>query len=123
MVRSWKRLPATVPHHFNLMGHPDSFGTKQILWVLPMLATVTHAALTAFGLWDFSRRGESIEKTRLNVETPAGATAYGAWMFFFVTRGTINVGLGRRKDLGGWFVPAVLGVLVLLILAASLRLR
>jgi hypothetical protein len=123
MVRSWRLLPATVAHHFDLLGRPDSFGAKRMLWVLPVLAVALYVALLALGLWGCSRRGDVIDRTRLNVETFMGAIAYGTWMIFFVTRGTIDVALGRRKDLGRWSCPTILGVLAVLILVGSLRLR
>jgi hypothetical protein len=115
-------LPGTVPHHFDLRGRPDAFGTKAILWVLPVLATVAHVALTALGLWDFSREYDSLD-VRARVELLTATTAYGAWAIFAVTRGVVAVGLGRRRDLGRWFLPAVLGAPAVLILAGSLRLR
>jgi len=123
MVRSWPLLPATVAHHFDLLGRPDSFGAKRILWCLPVLATVMFVALGALGLWGSVRSVDTIERTRLNVETLMGAIAYGTWTILFLTRGTINVGLGWRKDLGRWRCPAILGVLALLIVVGSLRLR
>ncbi len=123
MVRSWSLLPATVAHHFDLLGRPDSFGAKRILWCLPVLAAVMFIALGVLGMWGFLRSGDTIERSRLNVETLMGAIAYGTWMIFFATRGTIDVALGRRKHLGRWFCPAILGVLALLIVVGSLRLR
>jgi hypothetical protein len=123
MVRSWPLLPATVAHHFDLLGRPDSFGAKRILWVLPVLAAAMYVALGGLGLWGALRSGDTIERSRLNVECVMGAIAYSTWMIFFVTRGTIDVALGRRKDLGRWCLPAILGSLAVLILAGSLRLR
>ena len=121
--RSWKRLPAIVAHHFDLLGRPDSFGNKRILWVIPILTTVLCVALTILGLWGLSRENEPIERARLNAETLMGAITYLTWTTFFMTRATIDVGLGRRKDLGRWLLPVVLAALALLILASSLRLR
>jgi uncharacterized membrane protein len=33
-------LPETVPTHFNFAGEADSFGSKHILWMLPVIATI-----------------------------------------------------------------------------------
>jgi Protein of unknown function (DUF1648) len=123
MRRKWNQLPATVPHHFDLMGRPDSYGNKRGLWTLPALSTVMYVGLTLLGLWGATRADESFERTRLNIEVLAGAIASGMWMIFFLTRRTIEVGLGQRNDLGRWVCPTILGVLALAILAGSLRLR
>lgn len=122
-VRSWALLPATVACHFDLLGQPDSFGSKRCLWVFPVLSTAMYVALGAFlCLWDLSN-GETVERTRRNVECLMGVPAWFAWVGFFTTRGIIAIGLGRRKGLGRWFCLTILGVLALLIFVGSLRLR
>lgn len=123
MGRSWRHLPSTVPHHFNVSGRPDSFGDKSILWILPVIATVTHAVLLLLGVLALSQGGNSVAETRVAAEVVTATAAYSAWTLFAVTRGTIDVGLGRRESLGRWFLPVVLGAVGLLILLALIRLR
>ena len=42
----WHDLPPRVPVHFGLTGHPDGFGSKIILLILPATAIVLYLALT-----------------------------------------------------------------------------
>ena len=36
----WKDLPATIPMHFGLNGEPDSYGTKNAVFIAPAVLTV-----------------------------------------------------------------------------------
>ena len=33
-------LPETIPIHFNMSGEADSFGSKTMLWMFPIIATI-----------------------------------------------------------------------------------
>lgn len=48
--RRLHQLPATVAHHFDLLGRPDSWGKKQILWCLPGLVTIIVIVITLLAL-------------------------------------------------------------------------
>jgi len=39
-------LPESVPSHFNLSGATDAYSTKQIMWVLPVVALILYGGLT-----------------------------------------------------------------------------
>jgi len=43
---SWNSLPARIPVHFNIHGQPDSWGGKDFLIVLPVLAAFTYGILS-----------------------------------------------------------------------------
>ena len=36
----YKRLPENIPVHFNNSGNADSFGSKNSLWLLPVIVTM-----------------------------------------------------------------------------------
>ena len=113
--RRMHQLPASVAHHFDLLGRPDSWGKKQILWCLPGLVTVIVVAITLLAL---VAPPKSLP-THRDFEYLAFVEAYLAWLIFWLTTRTIDVGLGKRKTLGKGFCPIVLGTLALVILLGS----
>ena len=44
---AWPRLPATIPMHFNLRGDPDGWGERAWILVVPAVALVVFALMTA----------------------------------------------------------------------------
>ncbi len=46
-ISSYGSLPDIIPVHFNFKGEPDSFGTKTILWLLPVISIFFYAGFTA----------------------------------------------------------------------------
>jgi len=43
---TWNSLPSRIPVHFNIHGQPDSWGGKDFLIVLPVLAAFTYGILS-----------------------------------------------------------------------------
>jgi hypothetical protein len=110
------QLPATVAHHFDLLGRPDSWGKKQILWCLPGLVTIIAIAITLLALLVPPKS----PPTHRDFEFLAFVEAYTAWMIFTITARMIDVGLGKRQTLGKGFCPIILGTLALVILIGSI---
>src|ERR1700722_14046866 len=42
----WEQLPDRVPSHYDASGHPNAWGIKSGIWVLPILALALYAFLT-----------------------------------------------------------------------------
>lgn len=65
----WKKLPDTVPSHFNAAGTPDAYGGKAVLLLEPILAILIFA-LIAFvrripSAWNFPVRVTDRNRDRL----------------------------------------------------------
>jgi uncharacterized membrane protein len=37
---SYSPLPATIPTHFNWKGEVDGYGSKELLWIIPVIVTI-----------------------------------------------------------------------------------
>ena len=46
LATHWPDLPSRVPVHFDLTGHPDGFGSKTVLLLLPATAVLLYVVLT-----------------------------------------------------------------------------
>ncbi len=45
-VRAWSVLPDIIPVHFGLDGRPNVWGSKSIVWMLPVLGLLNYIALS-----------------------------------------------------------------------------
>ena len=114
--RRMHQLPATVVHHFDLLGRPDSWGKKQMLWGLPALLTVIVIVITLLVLVVPPKS----PPTHRDFEYLAFVEAYLAWLIFYLTKLTIDVGLGKRQTLGKMVCPVILLSLAFVILVGSI---
>lgn len=51
----WKGLDGRVPIHFNLLGSPDGYGSKFVLWISPIVSILLFAGLKSFRFIKFNR--------------------------------------------------------------------
>lgn len=47
------KMPIIVPTHFNAAGQPDSFGSKETVFILPVIATIIFAGLTVLNRYPY----------------------------------------------------------------------
>lgn len=45
-IFSYRQLPATIPLHYNAHGEIDGYGSKETLWLLPLLLTLIIGAMS-----------------------------------------------------------------------------
>jgi uncharacterized membrane protein len=74
VIARYPGLPEIFPTHFDSSGHPDRFGTKGVLWVLPVIATLMFAALVAAQRLDPGRSGTHLALS--NVAMTAAAAGF-----------------------------------------------
>jgi len=43
---NYSHLPATIPIHFNLKGEMDGYGSKELLWILPVVVMLVVSLLS-----------------------------------------------------------------------------
>lgn len=118
---AWEALPERVPRHFNAAGEPDAYGSK---------ASVLIPALTALVLYVVLSLAQRVRPRRYNyplriTEDNAAVQYRLARLYLAVTKAaviillasgtwlTIQVALGHRQGLGGWYLPAFLGTVTL----------
>jgi hypothetical protein len=120
----YPRLPEVIPTHFDLKGQPDDYGSKQTLFILPVVASLLWALLRFVKPrrpWPLaSVRDQNaiylfgILSTLINV------------LFFFILFLSYRTILHKTKGLGQWFLPISLAVFLfptMYFLVRSLRNR
>ena len=61
VARRWSDLPQRMPSHYNASGEPDKWGSKNGVWILPVVGANLYILLTALS------RVAAAGKVRLNV--------------------------------------------------------
>lgn len=135
-VSAYAILPPTIPTHFNIRGVPDSWGSKNEIFVYSILNAFIYLLFTFFNVWlaltDNPRRLISLSQVRKAVLTDDQAEELRIFLnhyLFLLTvliQGlnayalyvTIEVALGKATNLGAlWFgfiavILVVAGVMV-----------
>ncbi|MGZ6376745.1 MAG: DUF1648 domain-containing protein [Ktedonobacterales bacterium] len=120
LTLTWSELPQIVPSHFDASGRPNAYGSKSWLLLLPALSVIFTAAFTILAryphLFNYPVRVTPENAPRLyrsgrlllrwmNVAL--------TWVFAFIEWQTLQVALGKATGLPTWFLPVMVGLVVL----------
>jgi uncharacterized membrane protein len=118
IVQFWGALPDRIPIHFALGGLADAWGDKVAIWMLPALATIIFAVLTAVSRYPHTfnyRVRITQENARQQYLLARGLLVWLkaeiCWLFAFVVRQQILVDLGNAQRFS---VELVLGITFLI---------
>lgn len=118
IVKFWAVLPDRIPIHFGLGGLPDAWGDKVTIWLVPAVAAIIFAVLTAVSRYphtfNYPVRITSENAHRqylLGRGLLAWLKAEICWLLAFVVRQQILVALGNAQRFS---VELVLGIIVLI---------
>ncbi|MEG4987351.1 DUF1648 domain-containing protein [Microcoleus sp. BR0-C5] len=118
IVKFWAVLPDQIPIHFGLGGLADAWGDKVTIWILPAVAAIIFAVLTAISRYphtcnypvritsDNARRQYLLGRGLL-----VWLKAEICWLLAFVVRQQILVALGNAPRLS---MELLLGLVVLM---------
>jgi len=115
---SFSKLPETIPTHFNASGIPDNYGSKNTLWMLPVISLILYILLTLVGripekfnypvrITEANARFQYTLRTRFLRYMKLALVL----MFFFISYKTVSTALGNTDGLGEWFLPVLLGII------------
>jgi uncharacterized membrane protein len=106
----YSRLPATIPIHFDLKGRPDDFEQKEMILLIPGVATL---------LWLLLRFVKPVRRWPLATIKDQDAIYLFSMLsilinllLFFILFLSYRTILGKTKGLGQWFLPISLAVFV-----------
>ena len=115
LINHYGEIPETIPRHFSWSGEPDAFGSKELLWLLPVIALIIYAAMTY------------VAKIPHLYNYPVKITAENAAEKFLIARKMVNfikfiivalfaymsfnmvyTAMGNQSYMNIWFLPAFL---------------
>src|SRR5262245_39334942 len=102
----WGQIPDRVPHHFNLAGRPDAWGTRTILWLLPGFGAALCVLLTVLARfphrfnfpWSITERNAP-RQYQIALSLLAWLKLFIVGMFSSMTWLFVEVAMGRRTEL------------------------
>ncbi|MEG4286581.1 DUF1648 domain-containing protein [Microcoleus sp. A006_D1] len=118
IVQFWPVLPDRIPIHFGLGGQPDALGDKIAIWMLPAVAAIIFAVITAVSRYPHTfnypvriteqnaRRQYLLARSLL-----VWLKAEICWLFALVVRQQILVALGNAQRVS---VELVFGIILLI---------
>jgi hypothetical protein len=126
----WGALPSSVPTHFNAIGAIDGYGPKNALLIVPLVTVLLYCllSLVCFFPESFNYPVPVTDENRGRLEPIAFALlgwlkAELAWLFVYLTWGSIRAAVGQAQGLGWEFLPATLAAVLGTIIAGVVRMR
>ena len=114
LVTEWTALPDRVPRHFNIAGHPDAFGSKSSLLLVPGAAAGMWVALTVVGrLPALINLPFKVDRSAPEVRAVLAEMVSAMKTVLMLVFGGLHwlvmrVALGQAQGLGDWFLPVLL---------------
>lgn len=115
-------LPEEIPTHFNGLGAPDDYSSKNTIWLLCIIST-----LITIGLFWLKNKphilnypltitnDNAVQVYRIT-KTMLGLLAlFIVIAFLYITYQSIAMALGKSVGLGKWFLPVFIGSILLII--------
>lgn len=119
----YEDLPAKIPQHFNFAGKADIYGSKEIIWGIPLIN------LFLFALIAFASH-----KIKHNVQQPSYhqapsyterilwfTAAFICSFFAYICWATIRVALTQKEGIGTWPILIVLLLPIVLFLFSFVK--
>ena len=110
----YPELPDEIPIHYGLDGIPDDYDEKSSIWSLPVLSLLMFIGLHYLSKinipYNFAAKSV-VKNTAYHRKTHYRfiqiLNSIIAFIFFFLTYKTVQIGLGNETDLGNYFIYIV----------------
>lgn len=118
LFMNWSSVPDKIPTHFGFSGTVDAWGSKSSIIFLPIIMTVLYLMMTILAAFP-QYYNYSVPITPENATAQyKNARTLMLWLtlqlvatFSYITLMMIQVGLGKAKGFGLWFLPVFLVVI------------
>lgn len=100
---AYENLPHRIPIHFNLLGRPDGWGGRWMIWFLPFLSLVLSA------LWLFAFAGLRGARVTTAGRLPSSLLLLAiVGSFLYINQKIVDCAVGESSGLGWGFLPLFL---------------
>jgi uncharacterized membrane protein len=118
----YNQLPERIPSHFNARGGVDSYGSRFMVWLLPMTGLFVYILLTILSRYPHVFNFP-VEVTAENAERlyRAGLVTIRIMksgmllLFLYITWLILRVALKKETGLGVYFLPVLIGIMILVL--------
>ena len=120
-IVNYMELPDTIATHFNGAGEPDDYGSKQTVWIIPIIATVMYIGLFILNKYPHMHNyminiteENALKNYRFSTRIVRVVNFLCVLLLTYITYVIIESAFGKQFNLGTWFVPVVIGVSIIL---------
>lgn len=117
IIATYNSLPDSIPKHFNALGTADSFGKKDSIFILPIIASVIFIGLTILNKFPhlFNYPVKVTNENAVRLYTIATKLIRSLKLIIVVVFGSLVVQIvrnsyGHANGLGVWFLPVTLSL-------------
>jgi uncharacterized membrane protein len=114
-------LPSQIPKHFNALGQVDSYGNRGIIWLLPTIGLFLYVGMTILNKFPFAFNyptkvtNDNAERLyKLGTRTVRLLKIVVVVSFAFLNFKTIEIALNKTTEIGKFYLPIFLTVLIIL---------
>jgi uncharacterized membrane protein len=120
MLYQYHLLPETIPTHFNGAGQPDDFGSRDTIWILPIIAFIAWIMMTLIvripqtfnfpvKINERNAKVQYVLAIRLVRILKIGIIL----VFFYIGYATTMIARSQQGALGPWFLPILIGFIAI----------
>jgi len=120
-IINYVELPDTIATHFNGAGEPDGFGSKQTIWIIPIIATVMYIGLFILNKYPHIHNymvniteENALKNYKFSTRIVRIVNFLCVLLMTYITYMIVESAFGKQFNLGTWFVPIVIGVSIIL---------
>lgn len=118
LFKYYKKLPNTIPTHYNGAGDVDGYGSKNCIFMLPILSFIMYFLLTIISrfpnIYNYPKAitEENAEyQYRCARQLMIIMKAEIVICFTYIEWTSVKVALGKANNMGLWFLPIFLVVI------------
>ena len=111
----FRKLPDTIPTHFNAAGTPDDYSGKESFWVLPGIGLFIYLLMTLIALiphrFNFAVKitpENAMKQYTLALRFIRLLKLLILALFFYISISTVRSALHLADGMGLWFIPVTL---------------
>ena len=120
-IVNYMELPDTIATHFNGAGEPDGFGSKQTVWIIPIIATVMYIGLFFLNKYPHMHNymvniteENALKNYKFSTRIVRIVNFLCVLLMIYITYMIVESAFGKQFNLGTWFVPIVISVSIIL---------
>ena len=111
--------PDHIPKHFNSLGEADSFGSRALLWILPVIGIILYIGMTLMNRFSFAFDYPPKQATHEHAERMydiGKRTVRLLKVIIILSLATLNyklieIGMRQTKEIGEFFLPLIFTIL------------
>ena len=113
----YSSLPDTIPTHFNASGEADAFGSKQSIWISPVIATILFIAMFILNKYphihnymETITEENAFRNYKFSTRLIRFVSLFLVITFALITFHTIQTAKSDGVTLNKWLLPIIIGM-------------